>query len=453
MELLRGELDLNRGKGLLWDARYAAYTKQDAGSRQAARETAEKLMTFLSIQKKNLEQMQKKARSSVMEIETRLESVEISSENSHLRELKKIHSEQVSTLQRTMAAVDAGITLADQMLIEFGGKRGQSLAQRSEVWQATALRYATAFWNYELLAVEDSIEVDGKQIAGKRSVTIGKIINALLLIVVGYALAVLVARLVERLLVRSLGWKPAHAHILRSWLLALELAILILTVLLWVKIPLTVFAFLGGAVAIGLGFGMQTLMKNLISGLMVLGEQPFRIGDLVEVGEIRGTVTNIGLRASTITDFNGIETIIPNSSFIEQNLTNWTHTSGRVRFNVKVGVAYGSPVRIVSQLLMEVAERHGKVLKEPPPEVSFEDFASDALNFVLYFWIDVSTGSSGRQVSSDLRAMIEGAFTDKDIVIAFPQRDVHLDVSAPLPVRIVPDEPPAAPVQKDRVLP
>ena len=134
-------------------------------------------------------------------------------------------------------------------------------------------------------------------------------------------------------------------------------------------------------------------------------------------------------------------------------MTNWTHTSGRVRFNVKVGVAYGSPVRIVSQLLMEVAERHGKVLKDPPPEVSFEDFASDALNFVLYFWIDVSTGASGRQVSSDLRAMIEGAFTDRDIVIAYPQRDVHLDVTAPLPVRIVPEEPPAAPVKKDRVLP
>ena len=445
VELLRGELDIIRGKGLLWEARYTAYTKKDAASRQAAREGAEKLMTFLVIQKNNFEQLQKKARSDVMEIETRLENVEVSAENSHLRQLQNIQSEQVTTLQRTMAAVDGGITLANQMLVEFGGKNTQSLARRSEVWQATALRYATSFWNFELIAVEDSIEVDGKEIAGKRSVTIGKIINALLLIVVGYALAVALARLAEKLLVRYLGWKPAHAHILRSWLLAIELAILILTVLLWVKIPLTVFAFLGGAVAIGLGFGMQTLMKNLISGVMVLGEQPFRIGDLVEVGDIRGIITNIGLRASTLTDFNGIETIIPNSTFIEQNLTNWTHTSGRVRFNVKVGVAYGSPVRIVSQLLLEVAERHGKVLKDPPPEVSFEDFASDALNFVLYFWIDISTGSSGRQVSSDLRAMIEGAFTDRGIVIAYPQRHVHLDVSSPLQVRIVPDEPPAAP--------
>jgi small-conductance mechanosensitive channel len=214
----------------------------------------------------------------------------------------------------------------------------------------------------------------------------------------------------------------------------------VVIVMFWVKIPLTVFAFLGGAVAIGLGFGMQTMMKNLISGLMVLGERPFRIGDLVEVGSVRGNVTNIGLRASTITDVNGIETIIPNSTFIEQNLTNWTYTSGRVRFNVKVGVAYGSPVRVVIQLLEEVAGRHGKVLKHPAPEVLFEDFASDALLFSVYYWLDVGGGTPARQVASDLRAMIEGALAAQGIAIPYPQRDVHLDATTPLPVRIVPDE-------------
>jgi len=106
---------------------------------------------------------------------------------------------------------------------------------------------------------------------------------------------------------------------------------------------------------------MQNLLKNLMSGLMILGEQPFRLGDLVEIGGIRGTVTNIGLRASTINDMNGIDTIVPNSSFIEQNLTNWTLTNGRVRFNIRVSVAYGSPVRTVvtggnSQVSMFLSE-------------------------------------------------------------------------------------------------
>jgi small-conductance mechanosensitive channel len=199
---------------------------------------------------------------------------------------------------------------------------------------------------------------------------------------------------------------------------------------------------------------MQTLLKNLISGLMVLGEQPFRIGDLVEVGGIRGNVTNIGLRASTITDANGIETIIPNSTFIEQNLTNWTHTSGRVRFNVKVGVAYGSPVRVVTQLLEEIAGRHGQVLKHPAPEVLFEDFASDALTFSLYYWLDVGAGTISRRVASELRAMIEGSFSAKGIAIPYPQRDVHFDVAAPVPVRIVPDTgPQATPVPAQQALP
>jgi potassium efflux system protein len=114
-----------------------------------------------------------------------------------------------------------------------------------------------------------------------------------------------------------------------------------------------------------------------------------------------------------------------------------------VRFNVKVGVAYGSAVRTVTQLLEEIAGRHGKVLKQPAPEVLFEDFASDALIFAVYYWLDVGAGSISRQVASDLRAMIEGSFTAQGIVIAYPQRDVHLDVTAPLPVRVVPDTAPA----------
>ncbi len=445
IERQREVSDSLRIRGVLWEARFTGHQKQDSRSRQQAREAAEKFLDFLGAQKKQFEQMLNRANRRVIEIETRMENSELPAQNSHLREMQKIYGERAIGIQRTLAALDANLTLAQQIHIEFGGgSNGQrSLTERRQDWKVSAAAYAKAFWNYELLAIEDTIEVDGKQIAGQRSITVGKILSALLLIAIGYALAIVIARFGERLLIRHFGWQPTHAAILRRWLLAGELAILIIIVLIWVKIPLTAFAFLGGAIAIGLGFGMQTLLKNLISGLMVLGEQPFRIGDLVEVGGVRGNVTNIGLRASTITDVNGIETIIPNSTFIEQNLTNWTLTTGRVRFNVKVGVAYGSPVRTVTQLLEEIAGRHGKVLKQPAPEVLFEDFASDALIFSVYYWLDVGAGSISRQVASDLRAMIEGSFTAQGIVIAYPQRDVHLDVAAPLPVRIVPDTGPA----------
>ena len=441
IERLRDGLALNRTRSLLWEARYDGLSKQDSRSRQLAREAAEKIQVFLTAQKKQMEQIYKSAGNRVSDIDTRMENAELPAQNSHLRELQKVYGGHTIGIQRTLAALDANLTLAQQMIAEFGGGSNsqRTLTERRQEWKSAAADYAATFWNFELIAVEDTLEVDGKQVVGKRSVTIGKVFLALILIVAGYTLAQLAAGLLSRMLVRFFGWQPAHAGILRSWVLAVELMLLVAIVMFWVKIPLTVFAFLGGAVAIGLGFGMQTMMKNLISGLMVLGERPFRIGDLVEVGGIRGNVTNIGLRASTITDINGIETIIPNSTFIEQNLTNWTYTSGRVRFNVKVGVAYGSPVRTVIQLLEEIAGRHGKVLKNPAPEVLFEDFGNDALVFSLYYWLDVRTGTPARQVASDLRAMIEGAFAAQGIAIPYPQRDIHLDASKPVPVRIVPE--------------
>ncbi len=449
IERLRDGLALNRTRSVLWEARYDGLGKQDSRGRQLARDAAEKMQVFLSAQKKQMEQIYKSAGNRVSDIDLRMENAELPALNSHLRELQKVYGEHTVDIQRTLAALDANLGLAQQMLVEFGGGNNsqRSWAERRAEWSSIAGGYAAAIWNFELIAVEDTIEVDGKPVVGTRSVTIGKVLVALLLILAGYALALFAARLLARLLVRYFGWQPAHAGILRSWVLAVELMLLVAIVMFWVKIPLTVFAFLGGAVAIGLGFGMQTMMKNLISGLMVLGERPFRIGDLVEVGGIRGNVTNIGLRASTITDVNGIETIIPNSTFIEQNLTNWTYTSGRVRFNVKVGVAYGSPVRTVTQLLEEIAGRHGKVLKNPAPEVLLEDFGGDALVFSLYYWLDVRSGTPARQVASDLRAMIEAGFAAQGIAIPYPQRDVHLDATNPVPVRVVPaaEAPPSPP--------
>jgi small-conductance mechanosensitive channel len=190
-------------------------------------------------------------------------------------------------------------------------------------------------------------------------------------------------------------------------------------------------------VAIGVGFGMQNLLKNLISGLMVITERPFQVGDVVDVGGVRGTVTNIGIRSSTISDVNGIDTIIPNSTFVEQNLTNWTLENRKVRFSVKVGVAYGSPVKEVERLLFDVAERHGLILDNPAPEVAFEDFGADALMFALYYWLDLKPDVIARRVATDLRFMIEKSFAEHGIAIAYPQRDVHLDTAKPLEVRVV----------------
>ena len=446
LDALRQTVEFNRVEGTQWETRYAAHQSQDAAKRLTARENAQKLIDYVTLQKKLLDQQNQRTDAAVREVESRLDQARDPSEIGFLRALKAAYQERAAGAQRILAAMDANAALSQQMLAEFGGSSApRSLAERWEEWFAIAARTVVAVWNLELLAVEDSIEVDGKVIAGTRSVTVGKVATALFMVIAGYMLAVFLARLGERLLVRRFAWQPAHAGVVSRWLLAVEFVLLLVIVLAWVKIPITVFAFLGGAVAIGLGFGMQTLLKNLISGLMILGEQPFRLGDTVEIGGIRGTVTNIGLRASTVSDVNGIDTIIPNSTFIEQNLTNWTLTTGRVRFNVRVGVAYGSPVRTVVQLLEEVAARHGRVLKEPEPEVLFEDFGNDSLVFALHYWLDIRAGTVARLVASDLRSMVEGSFADHGIVIAFPQRDVHLDAAQPLAVRIVREDQAAAP--------
>jgi small-conductance mechanosensitive channel len=196
---------------------------------------------------------------------------------------------------------------------------------------------------------------------------------------------------------------------------------------------------MGGVLAIGSGFAMQNLLKNLISGLMLLMERPFRPGDLVEVGGIRGRVIDIGMRSSQIRDGNGIETVIPNSTFVETNVTNWTLSSKSVRIVIKIGVDYSAPVNELTDLLIEIALRHGMVQDKPPPQVMFEDFGSDALLFGLYVWVELKNDLDWRVVASDLRYMINKTLAAHNIVIAYPQRDIHLDTRRPLEVKVIAD--------------
>jgi potassium-dependent mechanosensitive channel len=295
-------------------------------------------------------------------------------------------------------------------------------------------------WTFEIFTAQDTITVDGQKITGSRSVTVGKIALAVLILVAGYWVTGWLSRFSERVVLRRLKVDPNQATLVRRWLRAFLLLCLVMFSLVSVKIPLTVFAFAGGALAIGLGFGMQTLLKNFVSGLILLFERPFRVGDVLDVGGQKGTVTSIGLRASVLQLWDGTETLIPNSSLLENNVTNWTYTNRKVRFEVAVGVAYGSDPRRVMKLLAEAAERHGRVEKDPPPLVLFTEFGESTLNFQLRFWVDVTTANSA-QTSSDLRLMIAGLFSEAGIEIAFPQRDVHLKTAEPLPVTVVPTTP------------
>jgi potassium efflux system protein len=161
-----------------------------------------------------------------------------------------------------------------------------------------------------------------------------------------------------------------------------------------------------------------------------------QVGDAVEIDGFAGTVTEINLRSSTIAGYDGVDAVVPNSTLLESRVSNWTMSNRRVRRVVRVGVAYGSPTRKVVDLIRACAERHGEVLKQPPPQVLLEDFGDNALTFALFIWIDVRSGPGGPVITSDLRFMIEAALTEAGIAIAFPQRDIHLDTSRPLQVQI-----------------
>ena len=372
------------------------------------------------------------------EQEGRLISAATPEARKRVEEFITAYRDRAGLYVRSLADVEEVRDLIRRWMEEFDVSiREQGAVAKVESWRDDAFQTAKAIWTFEIFTAEDTIEVDGQKITGKRGVTVGKVVTAVLILVIGLWLSGRVARLAERFVVKRFAVEPNLARITRRWVLAFTFIVLVVFSLVSVKIPLTVFAFLGGAVAIGVGFGMQNLLKNLMSGLMLLSERPFRPGDIVEVGGVRGTVTDINVRSSTIRDGNGIETLVPNSTFIEQNVTNWTYTSRRVRQTIKVGVAYGSPTREVSDLLLQAVDRHGLVLSDPKPQVQFEDFGADALMFGLYYWLELKPGVESPTVASDLRFMIEKTLTENGIAIAFPQRDVHLDAARPLPVRIV----------------
>ena len=290
-----------------------------------------------------------------------------------------------------------------------------------------------ALWNTELYLAEEVEIVDGKKSSTYRAVTLGKLIRLACILGVGWLLLRFISRRVKSLVSRKSQLAPATAEVASKWAFALGLGLLVLYGLNTVRIPLTALAFLGGALAIGVGFGTQTLLKNFISGIILIFERPLRVGDLVEVDGVTGTIRSIGMRGSVIQHGNGVDSIIPNSTLLENRLTNWTLSDSLHRHTIKVGVEYGSSTREVAKALLAVAAEHGLVLKQPAPEVRFESFGDKSLNFALLYWFDIRKATRDT-LASDLHFMIEKTFAEANIRIASPQNEVTL-ISAP-PLRV-----------------
>jgi small-conductance mechanosensitive channel len=291
-------------------------------------------------------------------------------------------------------------------------------------------------WSFNVTSYEDKLEVDGQILNVKVPITLGTLLRALIFFVLIYWLTSHVANRIQRTLVGRGHIAEPQAKTLRNWAMIVISVFLVIGTLSFLKIPLTVFAFFGGALAIGIGFGTQTLIKNFISGIIVLAERKIRVGDILDVDGIVGTVIEVNTRSSVIRGADDVETMIPNSLFLENRVTNWTLSNRKVRRSLRVGAAYGTSPQAVMEILTDCAGRHGLICKSPAPFGVFEDFGDNALVFVLYFWVELNANTNAMIVTSDLRLMIEKRFTEAAIGVPYPQRDMHLTTDKPIEVRI-----------------
>lgn len=188
---------------------------------------------------------------------------------------------------------------------------------------------------------------------------------------------------------------------------------------------ITVLIASSAALFVGLGFGLQALFNDFVSGLVILFDGSIRIGQIVEMqGGIVGRVLEVGLRSTTMLTRDNIIMIIPNHKLISDNVINWDYNESKTRFNVEVGVAYGSDVRLVEKVLIQSAKDHSEVLNHPAPFVYFSNFGNSSLDFKLFFW--VSDAFYVEKIKSDIRFNIDHNFRSNHIEIPFPQRDLHL---------------------------
>lgn len=327
--------------------------------------------------------------------------------------------------ERALAELEPARRLFEKLENELTGDTLSATAVR---WLAEARRDVDLVWDYEVANVAE------------RPITIGRIIKGLFFFVLGIYASRMLSRAFGRRLLGRMGVNASASSAFQS--LAFYLLVLLFTLfaLKMVEVPLTAFTVLGGAVALGVGFGSQNIVNNFISGLILLVERPVKVGDLIQLADIYGNVEHIGARSTRVKTGENMDIIVPNSTFLETNVVNWTLSDNNMRTHVAFGVAYGSPTGKVTHLALKAAANHDRVFERPAPFVIFNNFGDNSLEFELHFWVSVRTVMERRQIESDIRFNIEHLYREAGIVIAFPQRDVHLTTEQPIRVQMAPAE-------------
>ncbi len=260
---------------------------------------------------------------------------------------------------------------------------------------------------------------------GKLSITIW----LLFYFVVGLFLLFYLSSRLKRLLINhvlirytpELGVRQAIATIVRYIILFVGFLIIFQTA----GIDLSTLTVLAGALGIGIGFGLQSVTSNFVSGLILLFERPIKIGDRIVVGETHGRVDDISARATTIVTNDNVSIIVPNSEFTSTRVINWSHHDESIRFRIPVSVAYASDVDKVTKLLLEVGHENPNVMKQPKPTVRLAEFGDNGIHFELLVWTSTLTHFRGKFMS-EINYGIIRKFNQHGIEIPFPQRDLHM---------------------------
>jgi small-conductance mechanosensitive channel len=423
IELTREALTNLATEQLAWQTAVRIYRDHDEAAIVEARRHGPMLVERLQRRRDFLETLSDQVLARSGALSTELAQSPNAPDAVDKRALRDVFDQRLQMVQHARFDESRLIDLVARMRSDFD-ERASAYGFRERLSLAWAfVRDAVSrAWNFELFTVNQTVEVEGRKTEVPRGVTVGKVVQAPLLLLISLWVAAKLTSWWERWLHRRRGMDEGRARLMRRWALALLMAACVLASLAIAGIPLAAFAFIGGAVAIGIGFGMQALFKNLISGVLVLVERPFRLGDVIEVGALRGMVVDIDLRTSVVRDADGADTLIPNSVLMEENVKNVTYRTRMQRQSLAVVVDGSSDARAVADAMRAAASRHGQLAEDPEPTVLLEEFADNGLRFALTYWIELAPGMDRRRIASDLRLMILGAFDDAGVKLAPPPR-------------------------------
>ena len=259
---------------------------------------------------------------------------------------------------------------------------------------------------------------------GSVGITLGSVLGFFLILIVGYGISSGIRFLLREELLSHFHLSRGLPELISSMLHYLLLLLVFFFAINAGNVELNKFTVLTGALGVGVGFGLQNIVNNFISGLILQFERPIHVGDVLDIDGTTGKVTRIGIRSSTVKTFQGAEVIIPNGNFISGKVINWTLSESLRRVELPVGVAYGTDPKVVSKILDQAANAHESVLTSPPPAVYFKEFADSSLNFELQFW--VMQESNGVKVKSEVALVVMELLDQAGIEIPFPQRDLRL---------------------------